>query len=138
MVYGKKARLPLDHLLPIHRFMIQEEIDAEDPLQESLIQLVELDEVRPEAQRQNIKVQNQMKRLYDKRTTYRKFEIGDLILMWDARNQDKARHKKFEALWLGPYMILEKVGEDAHYLQSTIGDNQELPVHRQFLEILFS
>ncbi|XP_059067494.1 uncharacterized protein LOC131858312 [Cryptomeria japonica] len=51
LVYGKRAELSLGNLLPIHRFMIQEEINAEDPLQERLVQLVELDEIRTEAQR---------------------------------------------------------------------------------------
>ncbi|XP_059068523.1 uncharacterized protein LOC131859029 [Cryptomeria japonica] len=37
LVYGKKARLPLDNLLSVHRFMIQEGIDVEDPLQERLV-----------------------------------------------------------------------------------------------------
>lgn len=79
-----------------------------------------------------------MKRLYEKRTTTRKFEIVDWVLMWDARNQDKGKNRKFEALWLGPYMVIEKEGEDAYFLQSVTGDNQELPVHGQFLKSFFS
>ncbi|XP_059076609.1 uncharacterized protein LOC131875907 [Cryptomeria japonica] len=96
--YGKRSRLPLDNLLPIHRFISQEGIEIDDPLQERLMQLVELDEVGVEAQEQNIKIQNQMKRLYDKTTTNRKFEVGDLVLMWNARSQDKGKNGKFEAL----------------------------------------
>ncbi|XP_059073218.1 uncharacterized protein LOC131874027 [Cryptomeria japonica] len=117
LVYGKKARLLLDNLLPVHRFMIQEGIDVEDPLQERLIQLVELDEIKMEAQKQNVKAHDQMKKLYDKRVTDRKFEIDDWVLMWDSINEDKGNYGKFEALWLGPYVIMEKVGENAYYIQ---------------------
>lgn len=58
--------------------------------------------------------------------------------MWDVRNHDKGRYRKFEALWLGPFMIMEKAGDYSYYLQSVIGDNQELPVHGQFLKRFFS
>ncbi|XP_059070482.1 uncharacterized protein LOC131860128 [Cryptomeria japonica] len=138
LVYGKKARLPLDNLLLVHRFMTQEEIDVDDPLQERLMQLVELDEVRVEAQEQNIKTQNQLKRLYDKRTTDRKFKVGDWFLMGNARIQDKGKHDKFEALWLGPYVIMDKAGEDSYFLQGAIGEVQELLVHGKFLKNFFS
>lgn len=79
-----------------------------------------------------------MKRLYDKRTTDRKFKIGDFVLMWNARSQDKGKHGKFEALWLGPYVIMDKEGEDSYFLQNTIGEVQELLVHGQFLKHFFS
>lgn len=58
LVYGKRARILLDNLLPVHKFIIQEEIDIEDPLQERLVQLIELDEIRTKSQKKNIKAQN--------------------------------------------------------------------------------
>ncbi|XP_059070734.1 uncharacterized protein LOC131077143 [Cryptomeria japonica] len=51
LVYGKQATFPLDNLLPVHKFMIQEGIGNVHPLQERFEQLVELDEVRTEAQK---------------------------------------------------------------------------------------
>lgn len=79
-----------------------------------------------------------MKRLYDKRTIDKKFKVGDLVLMCNAESQDKGKHGKFEALWLGPYVIMDKAGGDSFFLQSFTREVQELPVHGQFLKNLFS
>ncbi|XP_057849103.1 uncharacterized protein LOC131060024 [Cryptomeria japonica] len=37
LVYGKQARIPLDNLLSVHKFMIQKGIDNVDPLQERFV-----------------------------------------------------------------------------------------------------
>ncbi|XP_059078084.1 uncharacterized protein LOC131876658 [Cryptomeria japonica] len=49
LVYGTRASLPLDNLLPVQRFITRERIELEDPLQEILVQLIELEEVRAKA-----------------------------------------------------------------------------------------
>ena len=79
-----------------------------------------------------------MKYLYDRRTTDRKFEIGDMILTWNARLEDKGKHGKFDPIWLGPYNICDKNGEDSYFLKDLIGGILELPVHGQFLKRYFS
>jgi hypothetical protein len=33
------------------------------------------------------------------------FETGDLVLKWDATRQEKGKHGKFDALWIGPFII---------------------------------
>ena len=43
-----------------------------------------------------------MKHLYDKREIERKFEIDDMVLIWNARMEDKGKHDKFDPIWLGP------------------------------------
>lgn len=35
----------------------------------------------------------------------RKFQSDDLILMWNARQEDKGKHEKFDPIWLGPYLV---------------------------------
>jgi len=61
-----------------------------------------------------------------------------MVLMWNARAQEKGKHGKFEALWIGPFVITGKGGEDSCYLQNMSGENQELLVHGQFLKHFFS
>jgi hypothetical protein len=34
------------------------------------------------------------------------FKVDDLVLKWDARNEDKGKHGKFDHLWLGPFRIV--------------------------------
>ena len=79
-----------------------------------------------------------MKYLYDKRTTDRKFEVGDMVLMWNARMEDKGKHGKFDPIWLGPYNIHDTNGEDSYFLQDLTGDILELTIHGQFLKRYFS
>lgn len=45
----------------------------------------------------------------------RKFEPEDLILMWNARIEDKGKHEKFDPIWLGPYFIESTWGEDSYF-----------------------
>jgi hypothetical protein len=38
-------------------------------------------------------------------------QVGDLVLKWDKPHEDKWKHSKFQQLWIGPYIIKEKIGE---------------------------
>jgi len=35
------------------------------------------------------------------------FKIGDLVLKWDEARQEKGKHDKFDALWIGPFIIAQ-------------------------------
>ena len=58
---------------------------------------------------------------FDKRKSRKgSFEVGDLVLKWDRRHDDKGKHTKFQHLWVGPFQIAEKLGRSTyklHYLQ---------------------
>ena len=79
-----------------------------------------------------------MKHLYDKQAIERKFEIGDMLLMWNARLEDKGKHGKIDPIWLGPYSIYDTNGEDSYVVRDLTRDILELPVHGQFLKRYFS
>ena len=78
-----------------------------------------------------------MKHLYDKRETKKKFNIGDLVLLWNARTEDKGKHDKFDPIWLGPYSVFIMHGEDSYFLSDVTGDILEFPIHGQFLKRYF-
>lgn len=107
-------------------------------MEDRIEQLVEVDEIRSLAQEKNTKMQSQIKYLFDKKEKDRKFEESDMALLWNARCQDKGKHGKFEALWIGHFVITSKGGEDSYYLQNISREDQELPVHGQFLKHFFS
>ena len=46
------------------------------------------------------------------------FNIGDLVLGWDKAHEDKREHTKFQNLWLGPFVIAEKLGPSSFRLQN--------------------
>ena len=40
------------------------------------------------------------------------------MLKWDAPKQDKGKHGKFEALWIGPFKISEVFSNNTYKLQN--------------------
>jgi hypothetical protein len=61
--------------------------------------------------------------IYDKRTKEDNFELGDLVLRWDSRNEDKGKHGKFDSLWKGPYAIQAFRGNNAFLLANSDGSD---------------
>ena len=50
-------------------------------------------------------LQEKIKKIYDRKTKAENFQLDDVVLRWDARNEDKGKHGKFDNLWKGPYKI---------------------------------
>ena len=82
--------------------------------------------------------QDNIKKIFDKRTKSSNFKIGDNVLKWDSRREDKGNHRKFDNLWLGPYSIHSATGNNAFFLQEL--DGVELfggPVNGRMLKHCF-
>lgn len=45
------------------------------------------------------------------------FQLGDLVLKLDSRNEDKFMHGKFDSLWKRPYKIEAFRGKNAFFLK---------------------
>ena len=58
--------------------------------------------------------------------------------MWNARLEDKGKHRKFDPMWLGPSLVDSKWGDDSYFLEELSRDILELLVHAQFLKRYFS
>jgi hypothetical protein len=66
------------------------------------------------------------------------FEQGDLVLKWDAPRQEKGKHSKFDALWFGPFNILEVFSNYTYRLQDLEGNEVfNGPVNGHFLKKCF-
>ena len=59
--------------------------------------------------------------MFDKRAKVYCFNLGDLVLKWDARHEDKGKHGKFDELWKGPYSICSFLGRNAFFLVDSEG-----------------
>ena len=51
--------------------------------------------------------QQRIKQVFDKKAKKEEFQIGDLVLKWDAPKQDKGKHGKFKSLWIEPFKVSE-------------------------------
>jgi hypothetical protein len=60
------------------------------------------------------------------------------VLKWDAPRQEKGKHKKFDALWFGPFNILEVFSNNTYRLQDLEGNEVfSGPVNGHFLKKCF-
>ena len=48
----------------------------------------------------------------------KQFQMGDLVLKWDKVSEASDKHSNIPNLWLGPYEIIEKIGDSTYHLQS--------------------
>jgi hypothetical protein len=62
--------------------------------------------------------QQKIKQAFDKKVRKEYLELGDIVLKWDAPKQDKGKHGKFEALWIGPFNISEVFSNNTYKLQN--------------------
>ena len=79
-----------------------------------------------------------MKHWFDHRkSANRDLEVGDLVLKWDKEHEDKGKHTKFQCLWLGPFIITEKLGPSTFRLQTLEYDIDNLPVNGHLIKRYF-
>jgi hypothetical protein len=67
--------------------------------------------------------QSKVKVTFDKKTKTKKdsFKVGDLVLRWHARREDKSKHGKFDNLWFVPFKI-DKVMNNNTFLLHNLDD----------------
>lgn len=99
-------------------------------MQTKMNDILQLDETRREALTKNAKLWVQMKYLYDKKEVERKFDLEDLVLLWNCKHEDKGKHGKFDPFWLGPYLIHDNWGEDSYFKNNS----QEIFLNLQFMD----
>ena len=79
-----------------------------------------------------------MKHIFDRKVLQRKFEVDEMVLMWNSRIQDKGEYGKFDPIWLGPYLIESRWGDDSYILKELSRGILEFPIHGQVLQRYFS
>jgi hypothetical protein len=76
-----------------------------------------------------------MKKTFDKHAKQEEFQVGDLVLRWDAKNEDKGKHGKFDHLWTCPVRIGAYHGNNTYLLEDINGEfTSGEPVNGRFLK----
>ena len=82
---------------------------------------------------------DKIKNIFDKRVKEDDFFIGDQVLRWDSRREDKGKHGKFDFLWQGPYVIYGYRGNNSFFIRNLDGTElQEGPVNGRMLKHYYS
>jgi hypothetical protein len=82
--------------------------------------------------------QQSVKKYFDQRTTMKIFQKGELVLLWNKAKEKPSMHTKFEALWIGPYIIEKILGYNSYLIKDMKGTMQTLPVNGQHLKNFFA
>ena len=100
--------------------------------------MIQLQQSREEVYSKTQVIQESIKKIYDKRTKEDDFELGDLVLKQDSRNEDKGKHGKFDILWKDPYIIQTFRGNNIFFLKDSDGtDLPSGPVNGRMLKHYF-
>ena len=81
--------------------------------------------------------QQQVKKSFDRKARVRTFREGDFILKWDVDKEKLGRHSKFDALWSGPYVIINCKQANAFQLSKPDGEILPIPVNGIYLKPCF-
>jgi hypothetical protein len=101
--------------------------------------LTKLKEVRVQAKQKMDQHQHIVKSWFDSGSTSdRNFEVDDIVLKWDKPHEGKDEHTKFQNMWLGPFLIAEKLGPNYFRLQNLEGQPVTFPVNGQALKRYFA
>lgn len=79
-------------------------------------------------------MQSKMK-IFDKKIKIDDFQVGDFVLKWDARYEDKGKHGTSNNLWKVPYTISAFNGRNGYFLQDSNGNAVTLgPINGRFVK----
>ena len=133
IIYGVDAFFPVQLSFPVINFL-QDEAEEPDEMKRRIFQIVKLQQER-EAIVEKVEIyRKRVKECFDKKVKTYIFSVGDAVLRWDARNDEKGKHEKFDNLWLGPFTIIMILGNITFVLQNLHGDEIVGPVNGRFLK----
>ena len=81
--------------------------------------------------------QEKIKGKFDKKTRQRRFEKGDLLLLWN-KIKELVNHGKFESIWLGPYKIHDIAGINYFFLIYLDAEKMPFPVNEKVLNNFYT
>eukprot|EP00253_Pinus_taeda_P029198 PITA_29198 len=137
LVYGLEAKFPSSLGVPVMKLL--QEIQAEpNDMQIRVNQIICLQQTRDQVYSRVQILQEKLKKAFDRRTKAEDFSVGNKVLKWDSRREDKGKHGKFDSLWRGPFIIQAVQGNNTYFLKNLDETNlNEGPVNGRMLKHYF-
>eukprot|EP00253_Pinus_taeda_P029152 PITA_29152 len=134
LVYGTEAVFPIQLTLPVEKFLQQEQ-NEEEAMAERITDLAEVHQIREQLVERSAGHQKKINATFDRKKKIDNFQVGDLVLKWDALKEKKGNHGKFDAFWTGPFIISQIQGKNTFLLKSMGGEVVfDGPVNGHFLK----
>jgi len=121
LVYGLEATLPIEFEVESLRVAIGSRLTDSQSLKNRLTDLEELDERRRMAAQHIEAIQRRRKITFDKRHKKRVLRPGMMVMIQDARKLEFPG--KFDAVWLGPYLVREAFPNNSLQLETLNGES---------------
>jgi hypothetical protein len=121
LAYGIEAVFPSQLALSVEN-LFQDFQEEPDEMIRIMHQLVKLQQDREQLLDKAHEHQQKIKKSFDRKAIKEDFQLGDLILKWDAPRKEKGKHGKFESLWINPFNISEEFPNNTYRLQNLEGD----------------
>lgn len=122
LVYGVDTVFLTSLAVPVVK-ILQEDGSEDYHLQRRINQMIHLQQTREEFFQNTFRLQERIKKIYYRKAKANKFQIEDIVLKWDTRNEDKGKHGKFDNLWKGPFRIATYRGQNSFLLKEMSGEN---------------
>jgi hypothetical protein len=139
LIYEREAILPPHVLLP--SLQLLQKIQEEDcpPLESRTKALLKLEEVRAQAKKKLDQYHQIVKIWFDSNSSSDKnFNVGDMVLKWDKSHEGKGEHTKFHNMWLGLFVIFEKLGPRSFHLHNLEGEPDSFPMNGKDIKRYFT
>jgi hypothetical protein len=133
IVYGTDDILSINLASPVINLW-QDQNEEPNHVTKIINQLIEVQQHRVEVDEKIQKFQDDMKALFDIKAKDREFLPGDLVLTWDARKEEDAKHSKFHHLWYGPFRVSAPEGKNSFLLENIDGEVLCVPINGQYLK----
>ena len=137
IVHGMDAFFPSSLGVPVMKIIQESQVELND-IQSRIYQTIYMKQTREEVYEKPQFIQEKIKKIFDKRTKEDDFSIGDKVLKWDSRREEKGKHGKFDFLWKGPYVIYGYRGKNAFFISLDGTDFPEGPVNGRMLKHYYS
>ena len=120
LVYCIEATLPIEFEVKLLRAAVDSRLTDKQSLKERLVSLEAMDEGRRFSAHHIKTIQRRMKITFDKKHKKRTLRAGMLVLLQAARKLDFPG--KFDALWLGPYLMSKVFTNNSLQLETLNGE----------------
>ena len=137
LVYGTEVVFRVQLGIPVMKFLQNCQEEPND-MQRRIYEMIELQQNKEKVEERAQLYRLKIKSRFDRNIKENTFSVGDMVLRWDAKKEQKGKHGKFGNLSFGPFLVSKILENNTFVLQSLEGEELSSPVNGRFLKHFYS